>query len=407
MNSQIPMSKPISPLHVPVVTPVAHIDFANTLRGFAAIAVMISHYTDIFWTKRALVSHLTNMPLLSMDIYPTPILVLDSHFSLLSDWGSFGVALFFLISGFVIPFSLPQTTWLEFLAHRIFRIFPIYGIGFSLTLFMIWLGGTLYSSNPWLFQFHEILIHYVPGLRDVFGTRNIDGVIWTLEIEMKFYLMIILTMPWFQKKSAKVFLIPAVLFIITMWLNFLFITDENLSDDILEKMKTFAYVSQYMIFIYIGVVYHYFYINKLSPEKILLLIFGLFTLFCIEWQLGPYQGSFSKNAWNYGLALLVFTFAYAYPKLFCENRVFRFLAQVSYPLYVVHGVSGFIFVRLLMEYQIPTGLCFLIVTLIMVGIAWALHKWVEEPMRQWSKNWTQSWSASKGKTYIERSKKLN
>ncbi|MCQ4062259.1 acyltransferase, partial [Klebsiella pneumoniae] len=46
------------------------------------------------------------------------------------NWGAFGVALFFLISGFVIPFSFVKATWLSFLVGRFFRIFPLYAVGF-------------------------------------------------------------------------------------------------------------------------------------------------------------------------------------------------------------------------------------------------------------------------------------
>ncbi len=54
---------------------------------------------------------------------------------------------------------------------------------------------------------------------------------------------------------------------------------------------------------------------------------------------GPDAASFGLVL-NYGAALITFVFAYAYPRFFRANPVFNFLADISYPLYVVHGVAG-------------------------------------------------------------------
>ena len=173
------------------------IEFANTLRGFAALAVLISHYLGAFWTRRPAVEYLTNTPSLSIDLHPTPTIVTWLNAFPIFNWGAVGVAIFFLISGFVIPFTLRKSSLQGFLANRIFRIFPTYIVGFTITLMGIWLGSK-YFENKWPFTATEVLIHYIPGLRDILWSRPIDGIVWTLEIEIRFYLVCALFITWFR-----------------------------------------------------------------------------------------------------------------------------------------------------------------------------------------------------------------
>ncbi|MDP5007772.1 MAG: acyltransferase family protein, partial [Glaciimonas sp.] len=112
-------------------------EFANTLRGFAALAVLISHYFDFFWIHRDLSAKLTNTSILSVENYATPFYVSWINFGAGFDWGAYAVGVFFLISGFVIPFSLKQETLVNFAMRRLCRIVPTYAVGFSITLLMI------------------------------------------------------------------------------------------------------------------------------------------------------------------------------------------------------------------------------------------------------------------------------
>jgi hypothetical protein len=59
-----------------VMTQYQRVDFANTLRGFAALSVLISHYYGAFWLNRPAVAYLTN----------APALPLESHFSFTVIW---------------------------------------------------------------------------------------------------------------------------------------------------------------------------------------------------------------------------------------------------------------------------------------------------------------------------------
>jgi len=185
-------------------------EFANTLRGFAAISVIIAHYFGVFWIARDAVAGFINAPVLPFESYAIP-----SYIRVLNSWpgfsfGEFGVALFFLISGFVIPFSFKENRSASFLVNRFFRIVPTYMVGFTVTLAALYYACS-YFSVPWPYSMEEISIHYVPGLRDVMWSRNIDGIVWTLEAEVKFYLICAVFMPLFKRGSIFVFVAPLII----------------------------------------------------------------------------------------------------------------------------------------------------------------------------------------------------
>jgi peptidoglycan/LPS O-acetylase OafA/YrhL len=353
------------------------IEFANTLRGLAAFFVLISHYFSAFWYKREEVSNLINAPLLHTDVHPIPIYVAYINQVTLLDWGSYGVGLFFIISGFVIPFSLQKTNALVFCIRRFFRILPIYFVGFSITLLTLF-WATKYFNTQWPYTLKEILIHYIPGVRDVFGSRNIDIIIWTLEIEIKFYLISALAIIWFKRYSLKVFLIPTTFFLLSCYMSYM------LPEWIIHNLgafiwsKTYMMSSQFIIYIFIGVVFHYLFCHKIDLDKGYLGISALFTLFCISWWAGPYSENFFL-VWNYAFALLTFMFAYTFPYFFRANILFDFLANISYPLYIIHSIAGYVLLRTLLNTGYKIGTSLFIVVIISLLFSWLLHKWIELP----------------------------
>ncbi len=73
--------------------------FANQLRGLAALCVVGSHLVAVFWAMRDVVGIATASPPQPGDGPPFLGLFLLTWFNL----GPFGVGIFFLISGLVIP----------------------------------------------------------------------------------------------------------------------------------------------------------------------------------------------------------------------------------------------------------------------------------------------------------------
>jgi peptidoglycan/LPS O-acetylase OafA/YrhL len=143
----------------------------ETLRGLAVILVFLSHSLG-HW------SELTgsNSGILS-GVYSLTFQV---------DFGRLGVYLFFLISGFLIPFTVRGAGWRpanDFLRRRFLRVAPLYF--FSLPLGLIlehWLQGQGVSLTMAL---QNLLL--IPNF---FNNPFALNSYWTLQIELVFYLLI-------------------------------------------------------------------------------------------------------------------------------------------------------------------------------------------------------------------------
>ncbi len=370
----------------------SRIEFANTLRGLASVSVLLYHYCWAFWSLRDAVSILTNLPVLPIDRFPIPYYFEYWRLPVPFNLGTYGVGLFFLISGFLIPFSVHKNSRFSFGLQRIFRIVPIYVVGLTISLVAIGLGGWSFG-RVLPFSPLEIMIHYVPSLRDLLGSRILDGIVWTLEIEIKFYLICAGAMGWFRQNSNRVFWIPISLFLLSCFLQRQAETFGLISSSLYEKVNGFVYYSNFIVFIFVGVSFNYLYRHLLSLQQFFGLTLGLMAMFCLTWLNGFHQGLFYLM-WSYVLALLTFSFAYFYPRFFKSNPIADFFAQISYPLYVIHGVAGYSALRILLERGVKTWISLILVTLSVLFLSWLLHRSIEKPLQNLGKKLAQRWTST-------------
>ena len=133
----------------------------DALRGLAALAVVLFHYTTRY---DQLYGHV-GRPWLE---FP---------------WGHFGVQLFFGISGFVIFMTLERTRSLsDFVVSRASRLYPAYWTAMLLTTAVVVSAGMdELTRSP-----AEILVN-LTMVPDFLGSPSVDGVYWTLAVELAFY----------------------------------------------------------------------------------------------------------------------------------------------------------------------------------------------------------------------------
>ena len=116
------------------------------------------------------------------------LIVLASHFCnewglpIFSGTGQLGVALFFVLSGFLMHFLYFgadfQTRWKDFSRARIGRLYPL----LVLVVCLIFFFGPFNLDEDWeLSNWTQLLLNIVP----VQGS----GVIWTIVVELQFYLI--------------------------------------------------------------------------------------------------------------------------------------------------------------------------------------------------------------------------
>ena len=137
------------------------------LRGLAALAVVLYHAG----AGGHLAGTMASLP---------PVRILGC--------GHLGVAVFFVLSGFVVAHSLHRTrmTWaaLEaFTLRRALRLDPPYWVAILLCLAAAGVNGG-WPSQPTL----AVLLAHLVYLQDLLGLPPISGVFWTLCLELQFYL---------------------------------------------------------------------------------------------------------------------------------------------------------------------------------------------------------------------------
>ncbi len=126
------------------------------------------------------------------------MLVIIMHFyeqTSLNEWwvfryigiGQVGVVVFFLISGFVIPFSIKNKPeqLAPFLVSRFFRLYPAFWVSVILAL----VSKELIFNETISIGVFLANLTMVPG---VFGKPMLYSVYWTLLVELAFYLMCII-----------------------------------------------------------------------------------------------------------------------------------------------------------------------------------------------------------------------
>jgi peptidoglycan/LPS O-acetylase OafA/YrhL len=342
------------------------VEFANALRGLAALSVIVSHYLGVFWVKPAAVAELTG---LSRAPVPVPAMA-ELALSFPLKWAPFGVALFFVISGFVIPFSFETYGRLDFIVARFFRIYPTYLTGLSVSLAVLAvITGILGVSFP--HSISEILHNYALGTRDIFWVKSVDGIVWTLEIELKFYLICMLIAPWLRSGSIAVFTVPVALLGISCILGAVLPSNST------TALFWVALSSPYILFMFVGVAFNFIYREKLGGPFGALAIAAIVVMFWVSLRYGFYK--WQSVLPHYAAAVVLFAMAMRFPAMVTRVPMIGFWARISYPLYVVHALIGYSLMVLLLSFDMPAWSVIVVAFAATALLATAVHILVEKP----------------------------
>ena len=359
--------------------------FAHALRGWAAMSVVVSHLAMSFWLLPDAIGGLIALPMPTDAPAPLVTRALDGAFEHLpwpaSDFafGPFGVALFFLISGFVIPFSFRKQSRIGFLAGRVLRLWPTYVAGLSLTLLALSIGA-LYEGKSFPYPARVIITNYALGLRDLLWAPSIDGIVWTLEIEIKFYLFCACFAGLLRAGNSRLFYfaVPAATAIVLSVAGYY---DEWIAKN--PKAFATAWVAtvdaQMMLYMLIGTAFHYLYRGWMRPTQATLLVLGMYALFAYLAFNSYARVTAPKAVVSYAAALALFSGCYVLRDRFRGGGVSGWLADISYPLYAVHGVGGYVLLNLMVRNGISTDVALVISLVAALLVAWGLHVGVEKP----------------------------
>ena len=277
-------------------------------------------------------------------------------------YGQFGVQFFFVISGFVISYSMMNSgfrtkNYFTFLQKRIVRIEPPYLLVLMLTVIFIWVRAKsgLGQGNLSMPDWKQIALHI--GYLIPFSSYDwLSIVFWTLAIEFQFYLFFPLIFVLFVRHKTFRWL-ATVIFVVFFFLS--------------HSRAHFFYWSPVFL---LGINLALYKKNKIDKVE-LWSLFGLLSVFII-YKLGITIGIF---------AIIPFLLILFEPGL--KIRILNFLGRISYSLYLLHTLVAFAIINLGIRYA-THGLqkIFFIsmaISLTLFG-SWLLYYFVEKPCQKWA-----------------------
>ncbi len=343
-----------------------HID---ALRGVAAVSVVIAH---------AVAAFLAFTPAAEQKIVRDAMCYLG--------FGRYGVFLFFMISGFVIPFSLRGERGAglrAFAISRFFRLYPLYWGSIGLALIAMRATGISTGEVADPFSPGVVLVN-ATMLQGFFGFDGLQIVYWSLHAELAFYGLAALMFFAGLLRNARAVATVGALFLAmaagpACGLGHLVqLTGFTMIDDIA------------LAFMMLGLLWRLAFIEKEATKKE---FFALLALVCvgvplIEWRQNMLDGASSSTAFlnsaiesvNLGAAIATFALFGLLAKV--RFRLMRWLGEISYSIYLLHlpvlmAVEKFISPLIA---GAPLAVHFLIAFPLILGVSHLAYRFVETPM---------------------------
>lgn len=322
----------------------------DAFRGLAALSVVIYHYTTIYAKDFGVES------------------------SLYFPYGWLGVPFFFILSGFVITLTIERckSSW-QFLKKRFIRLYPTYWICVLITLLTITVTKSQGIHPMFDRPVLDILFNFTM-FHELLKLHHVDGAYWSLLPELLFY--VLMAFLFFIKKVEKLLWYNGFLIIICLVHYFFPIP-------IVSRLLGLNYVLLFMI----GICFYRIYTSK---EKIPLYLHGLIianlsiaiALYSVvrpHLEIDILLISFPL------IVLLFYLFVYTKFTILGKSKFLLFLGFISYPLYLVHQLVGYI-IMLYLDKFVPRTVSIVITTCLAILLASLVAYYVEPPLKKVVKN---------------------
>jgi peptidoglycan/LPS O-acetylase OafA/YrhL len=294
-----------------------------------------------------------------------------------------------MVSGFIIVCVGMRESARAFAVRRALRIFPPLWVSIALLLacyapalaltdapgirgFAI--NQVLAEASPWPYVLAAAtLVNYL------IGTPPVNGVAWTLIIEVLFYVSVLALLPLLRSRPRTAMVVAfaalSLLQAVAKANAFVFLVAVN-------------YV--YVTFLFLGTLVYLRYAQRIGNRFFVAgtAAFWALFLFGVDRHLAVPPLTLQGYGVSYGFAWLAFVALIAVDKRIVLDRVTLFFSRISYSLYLNHGGLGILALTLLaprLGYPIALALTFAAV----VAIAAASYRWVELPSQALARRWSQ------------------
>ncbi len=342
------------------IAPVAERDRLDTLdllRLIAVLAVLLYHYAF----RGAAADGFTDISL--------PALVP------LAKYGSLGVQLFFVISGFVIAYSAEGRTATGFAIARVARIYPAFLFCMTLTFVItLAIGAPRFEAGAgqWLAN----LIIVAPGLKQPF----MDGAYWSIVNEITFYgwVFLLMSLGLFRRQIVG---------IVIVWVAISIVNETVLHSGLLRRL----FVTDQSGFFCAGLVLYEIFRGR--RDRTVMLLLALAALTAIDqafigaaWDRAHYRTDLDNlviaaiSLASIGAVAL----AMRVPRLPVPPGVIVAVGGLTYPLYLLHQHIGYMLLNTFADRAAPAVLIAAVMLAMLLG-SWLVWRVVERPAQGWLK----------------------
>ncbi|WP_171165053.1 acyltransferase [Streptomyces sp. I05A-00742] len=286
-----------------------------------------------------------------------------------ASYGWLGVQLFFLISGFVICMSGWGKGVGEFAVSRVTRLFPAYWFAVLLVALVVRLWPTVNSPA----DLGDVAVN-LTMLQDALGVEPVDGVYWTLWIEVRFYLLFALVV----RKGLDY---RRVVAFCGLWAAAAVVA--RATDDTLLERVLLPYDCWYFL---AGIAFYLMY--RFRPAPVLWLIVGgsfliaQHDLLVAQRRAETYMGHHVPH-WPTLLLVAVFYLSVMAVALGWTQRLnWRWLSTagaLTYPLYLLHERLGWVIIKYA-DGRLPRHVLLLALLAGALTAAWLVHMAIERPL---------------------------
>ncbi|AZO80995.1 MULTISPECIES: acyltransferase [unclassified Bosea (in: a-proteobacteria)] len=331
----------------------------DALRAIAALAVMVEHmFGDLIRQAPAATGPMSALAE-----------ALVQNLSL----GRFGVALFFLISGFVVPFSIAGERPLRhFAISRLFRLYPAFWLALAVLATMGWFSG------------------YMPGLPTVlanmsmappiFGQPWLSPIHWTLFVELLFYVLVALLFAAGRLRHVGVLLGLSLALITATVLPVQLRTHGVVNLPI-------QYLGMHLSFLFLGLLLRLWLVERMRGARlsaVLLVVVQLAALLSVS-QFSLARGdNFIMEGLRPVLSAYILAFAVFLAAIGLDRPRSPLLALIgltSYSMYLFHGtVNAAVYRVLPLTGEFGDIATMLVCTGSTLLVSWPVYRAIERPM---------------------------
>lgn len=327
------------------------LDYLDSIRGVAALLVVLSHVFETF-----LFNNSSGYPVLG-NLYEN------------IELGRLGVIVFFLTSGFVIPWSLKTNTAhtvKNFVIKRFFRLYPAYWLSIIVAV-VVAMGPGVHVES-----IQQVLINFTM-IHKFLGSESVIGAYWTLHLELVFYVLCAMLFLTGRLHNSNFLILLTVFFSLcalgaAMSLHFL-------------GIRIPVMMPQGLAVMFFGALLRNYFIDKQPGVGKSLIILAVFYFSCMSIaDYFYYADSWVKWFSTHTIAFCVFCLFITKIKL--NNKLSVYLGRISYSLYLLHPmVIGLTFYLLGDFSYTGTGFYIVILCVVVASIVCAdlSYRYIEKP----------------------------